>query len=286
MPEERHDALQGSIKKSNYSVKIFVPENKSCIKRPPGAIIIGVPRCGTRTLANFLQDHPNIAIKESDILYFDKASNRSLGWYIDQMPCSKSNQITIERTASYFRNEPTPERMYNWNQNVKLIITFKEPIERLISDYVGLKDEGRVKKNALFEDYCTIKNRTDVKRKAWAVGTSNYQYYMKIWLRYFKLEQILIFNGTNFIANPSNELTKVEDFLGIGNYFKPDRFVFNTTKGKYCIIRNGKPSCMSKRKGRPHPNVDPNVRHILQNYYKPFNEQFFEMIGKRFEWGY
>ncbi|KAL4220365.1 hypothetical protein ACF0H5_020771 [Mactra antiquata] len=265
---------------------VKTPIDEKCMKRPPKAIIFGVPRCGTTTLASFLNEHPQIAINHWDSYYFDVYSNRSVEWYINQMTCSYSHQVTMERTASYFHGLEAPKRMYNWNPNVKLIVTFKEPVERVISAFVGLQEEGFVRKSKLLEDYCMTNNRTEVNTKAWAVELSNYQLYMKTWLKYFKLEQILIINGTNFISDPSQEMGKVEKFLGVENYFTPDRFAFNETKRKYCVIREETPICMDERRGRQHPNLDPNVRLLLQKYYKPLNEQLFEMIKRRFEWGY
>lgn len=45
-------------------------------------------------------------------------------------------------------------------------------------------------------------------------------------------------NDDEFIRNPYDEVKKVEEFLQIEPYFRPDHFVFDLEKKLYCI--NGK----------------------------------------------
>ncbi|KAL4216340.1 hypothetical protein ACF0H5_024067 [Mactra antiquata] len=263
------------------------PKNDTCIKRLPQAIIIGIQKCGTTTLLTFLNRHPEIVacLKPVETQFFSGRYSRGLGWYKNLMPCSYANQITMEKSPPYFYREFCATRIRKMNPNIKLIITVKEPIERAISMYAMLEDYGKVK-GIPFEDYVMSNNRTEVRRDKKMIQFSNYPRYMKFWVKYFDLEQILFIDGDRFVTNPSEELKKVEQFLGIGNYFTPERFVFNETKGKYCILENGEPSCMAKKKGRPHPTIDPEVRQKLQQFFKPLNKQFFKIINRTFDWGY
>lgn len=56
-------------------------------KRLPDAIIIGVKKCGTTTLGQFLNYHPNIAAT-GEISFFENYKNYLKGskYYIKQMP--------------------------------------------------------------------------------------------------------------------------------------------------------------------------------------------------------
>ena len=66
----------------NFNVKLT--------KRLPDAIIIGVKKCGTTTLGQFLNHHPNIAAT-GEISYFENYKNylKGVKYYIKQMPYAR-----------------------------------------------------------------------------------------------------------------------------------------------------------------------------------------------------
>lgn len=77
-------------------------------RRLPQALIIGVRKCGTRALLEMLYLHPRIQKAAGEVHFFDRDENYSKGleWYRQQMPLSYPNQVTIEKSPSYF---VTPE---------------------------------------------------------------------------------------------------------------------------------------------------------------------------------
>ena len=66
-------------------------------RRLPGALIIGVAKCGTGALISFLGFHPSVRIARDEVYFFDTDSNyaKGLEWYRSRMPPSRSDQITI-----------------------------------------------------------------------------------------------------------------------------------------------------------------------------------------------
>lgn len=109
-------------------------------KRLPQAIIIGSRKSGTRALLQFLQLNPAIRSAKREVHFFDKSQNYKLGldWYKDQMPLSLRNETTIEKTPVYFVTNGVPERVKSMNASIKLILIFRDPVIRLISDYSQL----------------------------------------------------------------------------------------------------------------------------------------------------
>ena len=72
-------------------------------RRLPQCIIIGAMKCGTRALINSLALHPDVVTAASEVGYFYGLNyDRGLEWYRSQMPPSRQNQITIEKTPNYF----------------------------------------------------------------------------------------------------------------------------------------------------------------------------------------
>ena len=102
----------------------------------------------------------------------------------------------------------------------------------------------------------------------------------------FPGNQIHVVDGDELIRNPYPEVKKVESFLNLSSEIRAENFSFNSTKGFYCVKLDGSESekCLNESKGRRHPIVDPNVISKLRSFYGPFNQRFFQMVGKSFNW--
>lgn len=172
------------------------------------------------------------------------------------------------------------------NPKTIIIVIVKDPIIRAESMYAMNKAYGEVG-NKSFEDLVTVNNRTKINTSSLFIDFSNYQKHAKAWIENFSLEQILLVDGHTFETDPAKELKKIERFLNICSYFTSERFVFNIKKGKYCLRtkKNGY-NCLGVNKGRTHPQVSDNVLTLLQDYFRPLNKQFFEMVHRQFDWGY
>nr|CAD7577510.1 unnamed protein product [Timema californicum] len=74
----------------------------------PEAIIVGIRKCGTRALLEMLALHPHVQKAAGEVHFFDRDDNyrKGLEWYRRKMPHSFKEQITIEKSPSYF---VTPE---------------------------------------------------------------------------------------------------------------------------------------------------------------------------------
>ena len=257
-------------------------------RRLPQCLIIGARKAGTRALLQFLSLHPQIQIAKKEIHFFDNEDNyrKGLDWYRRQMPYSFPNQITIEKTPNYFIDEITPERVYRLNKTMKLLIIFRDPTERVISDFTQLH-ENKVAKNkptATFEELAIDPLTKNVRRSYNPIKRSLYHRHMERWLSYFPINQFHFINGENLINNPAYELEKVERFIGLEHRILEANFCFNETKGFYCVCSNSSERCLSQSKGRKHPEINPEIRKKLQDFFRPHNNKLYQMIGKNFQW--
>ena len=68
-------------------------------RRLPGAIIIGVRKCGTRALIEMLNLHPDIRKRDAEVHFFDNDDRyrNGLEWYRKRMPYSFDNQARMYR---------------------------------------------------------------------------------------------------------------------------------------------------------------------------------------------
>ena len=75
-----------------------------------------------------------------EVHFFDRDENyeKGLEWYESQMPEISPNQISIEKSPSYFVTPEVPERVYGMNSTIKLLLIVREPVTRVISDYTQI----------------------------------------------------------------------------------------------------------------------------------------------------
>jgi len=45
-------------------------------------------------------------------------------------------QITLEKTPAYFVEDEVASRVHQMNSSIRLLVTFRDPVERAISDYL------------------------------------------------------------------------------------------------------------------------------------------------------
>ncbi|ODM92994.1 Heparan sulfate glucosamine 3-O-sulfotransferase 5 [Orchesella cincta] len=125
-----------------------------------------------------------------------------------------------------------------------------------------------------------------------ATRISIYSRYLQRWLDIFPTSQIHVIDGDALIRDPFTQLQEVEKFLNLHATLKREDFYFNSTKGFYCWKKRNENNdtahntvhCLNDSKGRKHPNVDRRVIRKLREFYRPFNEKFYNMVGRDFGW--
>ncbi|XP_050032842.1 uncharacterized protein [Dermacentor andersoni] len=104
-------------------------------KRLPSALIIGVKKAGTRALLEFLRLHPDVRATGPETHFFDRHYNKGIEWYRLQMPLTLQEQITMEKTPSYFVTEEVPARIRSTLPQARLLVVVRDPVTRALSDY-------------------------------------------------------------------------------------------------------------------------------------------------------
>ncbi|XP_053131709.1 heparan sulfate glucosamine 3-O-sulfotransferase 2-like [Hemicordylus capensis] len=255
-------------------------------KRLPHALIVGVKKGGTRAVLEFIRGHPSVRALGTEPHFFDRHYERGLEWYRRLMPRTLESQITMEKTPSYFVTREAPQRIFNMSRETKLIVVVRNPVTRAISDYT--QTLSKKPDIPTFEGlaFCNRSlGRVDTSWNAVRIGL--YVVHLQNWLQYFPLSQIHFVSGERLITDPAGEMGKIQDFLGIRRVITEKHFYFNKTKGFPCLKRaegGALPRCLGKSKGRTHVQIDPEVIEQLQDFYRPYNIQFYETVGQDFHW--
>ena len=270
------------------------PQEK-CKRRFPQCLIIGNFKCGTRELIDYMSMHPRIEIRNKpnyEISFFDKYYGLGLKWYRRNMPCSFSDQITVEKSPNYFHNVDVPARIHKMNSSIKLIALVREPVARTISWFTFWR--SRMVQFHYNLDECVFKRPSgDINMGCRGVKESIYDEGIRRYLNFFDKSQIKIIEAEHFKRNPYNVLREIEEYLNIEHIIKPDNFVYMEQKGVYCLRQNKisqNVSCYGDSRGRNNTEEKNNIKysnltlHKLKNFFKPHNDAFFKQINKTFDW--
>ncbi|XP_043945043.1 heparan sulfate glucosamine 3-O-sulfotransferase 6 [Protopterus annectens] len=273
--EEEEDSTSSMSVSNNFGSKKF-----------PQAVIIGVKKGGTRALLEFLRIHPDVRAVGAEPHFFDRFYDRGFEWYRNLMPRTLDGQITMEKTPSYFVTKEAPQRIYNMSKDTKLIAVVRNPVTRAISDYT----QTLTKNPAIpsFQDLVFKNISTGLIDTSWsAIRIGIYSKHLENWLQYFPLSKFLFVSGERLVSDPSGEMDRVQNFLGLKSVITDKHFYFNETKGFPCLKKpegSSRPRCLGKSKGRTHPKISDDVVQRLQEFYRPFNMKFYQMTGQDFGW--
>ena len=254
------------------------------IRSLPDFIIIGTARSGTTSLYYNICQHPCVLPAAYDELgFFDSNFHLGLNWYRSLFPTlfskwivkhNKKFAITGEDTPFYIWNPIVAKRILKILPNVKLIILFRNPVDRAYSNYhLGVRAGSE---NLSFEDAIQVElnrlNSTEIESENELeryttprsyIAKGFYANQLKIWLKLFKNEQLFIISTDDFECKPQETLDKIYDFLQI-----PKNHIVN----------------LEKHKVASYPKMKTDTRKFLIDFYKKHNAELFSMIGQEFDW--
>ena len=254
----------------------------------PDFLIIGAARSGTTSLYEYLSQHPSVIPGVGkEVYFFDKNFSKGINWYKSFFPTKLSKSklenkqkrscLTGEATPRYLYHPHTPKRVFDLIPNVKLIILLRNPIDRSFSHYQMEYSSGHEKlsfEDATFQEQERIKDdkekmftndsfySVEFYRKSY-LTRGIYVDQLKRWFEYFPREQFLILKSEDFYSKTSEVYQQVLDFLGLS------KFELNSFKA---------------HRMRKYSTISANTREKLTDYFRPYNEQLYQLLDRNFDW--
>jgi hypothetical protein len=206
-------------------------------KRPPAAkldfIIAGAQKAGTTALSDLLETHSKIKMPHKDELHrtiqparhFFDDEDRFVRAEIDYTPlqrgCTRTHDSILlgSCTPIYIYWRPAMERIWNYNDKIKLLILLRNPADRAFSHWNMQRDRGLEKLDflaAVQEEKNRAREAAPFQlRKFSYVDRGFYGKQMERVFRYFPREQVHTIKFDDFRCNARNTLDAVCDFLGV-----------------------------------------------------------------------
>lgn len=209
--------------------------------RFPNTFIVGAAKCGTTSICNYLDQHPQIflpVIKEPHFFSLGVFGNKFQGPgdhrtsedvpqrlkdYLARFECD-DEEILIDGSTSYFPCEGSPEIIKKHCPDAKIIMAFRNPARRSFSAFSHLVRAQR-ETVADFEEALKLEAER-IERNyiyMWRYrAVSHYCDKVERYLDTFDRKNIHFILFEQFLQQPSEELVKLCRFLEVDDHFSFD----------------------------------------------------------------
>ena len=248
----------------------------------PDFFVIGVARSGTTSLFHYLNQHPNIVGALYDELgYFDDNYHLGTNWYRSLFPTIFTKKriqkehgkfLSFDVTTRYIEQKSTAANIKELKPDMKIIVILRNPIDRAYSNYNLVKNPELTFEETIKNEINEIKSvNLELKDESYLVNNfyekilprGFYAKQLEFWHKIFPKEKIFIQTSEEFAKNTHEVLNQIFDFLEI----------------KHVKIKD-----ITKHNVRKFPPMEQKTRDYLLDFFRPYNESLYKLIGKKFDW--
>lgn len=170
----------------------------------PSFFVIGPPRTGTSWLYTVLSQCTRLSYPTKETRFFDRHFERGLGWYASHYRKVMPNGLVGEVAPTYFASPEARERIAALIPRAKIVCTFRDPVDRVVSLYRLKRAYGFIPWN--FEEA--------LERDSELMESSRYSAHLSQWQQMFGSAQVLVTMHHDMQADPQSYLDRLMDFIG------------------------------------------------------------------------
>lgn len=257
----------------------------------PDVLLVGVSKAGTSTIAASLARHPQFhppLYKEPH--YFDLHPHEDVSWYRAYFPLRVHRWLISDRlggtfvtgdfTPSYYLLPHVAERIRRELRRPRIILSLRNPIDRAYSHF---KDSRSIGYEVLerFEDALHAesyrlrgelekmeRNPNYCSQKLLSFGYKTrgiYADYLRRWRQHFDAGEMLVLNFDDWSRNPAETYARICDFLGLRRRPLATYAAYNVNEHAF-------------------PDVAPQTRRQLAEFFEPHNRALYDLVGTDFGW--
>jgi len=280
----------------------------------PNFFIVGAPKAGTTTLYEYLKKIPEIymsPIKEPKYFSSRIPKKNSLltpitdkNKYLKLFENVKDEKIIGEASPGYLHDPNVPKLIYNVSPNAKILISLRDPIERLFSNYLNQLRNDRLKLSFHDEIQRSFKKKND-KKPFLRLEFSLYLENVKRYLDIFGSKQVKIIIFEKWIKDSRHTLEEILNFLDlnykINEFEKESHNPYVVPRGRLgksllasTIVRKISQKTISPSKQtslrklivkkQSRPTIDANDKKALIKYYKDDVKKLENFLGQKLPW--
>ena len=245
----------------------------------PDFACVGAIKCGTSDLSTYLFQHPCILPPLSkEIMALNTERWRT--YYPTVQEKARVEQEHGKALSGYFNpalhSLPHIDALRAAVPNAKVILMLRNPVDRAFSQYkwdlfLGGKRLARIPYYQSFADYVAFAidlfpgMALPTRFGCELLQTGIYVKPVQIWMDRFGRENIYILRAEDFFQDVAAAVCGIHEFLGIP------------------AIEPEIHSIVNQNPMKP-PRFEAETRQALQEFYRPWNEKLYALIGRDMEW--
>lgn len=184
-------------------------------------LVIGAQKCGTTSLHFYLDQHPEVSMARGKELNFfvERGSwSKGVDWYRSQFdPTATVRGESSPAYTNYPHHDGVPARMHSVVPEAKLVYMVRDPIERIVSQYVHEFTTGRENRpiETVLED--GLDTHPYVMRSKFFLQLERY-------LEFFPPESVLVASQEDLLLERRATMRRIFAFLGVDTSFDHPNF--------------------------------------------------------------
>lgn len=202
----------------------------------PDFLVIGAMKCGTTSLHNYLNLHPDIFMSDvKELDFFTTNYHLGLDWYKRQFPNEKmfsgeSSQNYSKRHHPDFKD--AAERIHDVLPHAKIIYVVRDPVKRVISHI-----QENIEAHSFQPTFDFNRFIIETPGNHWEL-CSMYYYQIEPYLRLFDRKNIYLLSLEELQSNTPFVLNRIFAFLGLSELKEKAEFkIYNTAADKYRLSK-------------------------------------------------
>lgn len=206
-------------------------------------LIIGSAKCGTTSLHNYLNQHPDIylasgvGVNSESSLFLEDSDQSVKGFSNKDIRKNLNNQQLLEEIFNNYSGQKLVgeestdyskrpyrtvefERIIKRSPGAKIVMIIRHPVKRIVSHFLHYKSRR--------PESVANSIKKELEQDSLLLDISRYHYQLKPYIENFGVENIKILKLEDLVANPKKTLSKLFVFLGVNPQISIDTdVVFN-----------------------------------------------------------
>lgn len=170
---------------------------------------VGPQKTATTWLYQALRSSPETCFPRGvkETFFWDRHFDKGLGWYWKHFRHCGEGCLHGEIAPTLLESPAAPKRVFEQYPGCRIIVTLRDPAERVFSLYLHHWRKGRIAKgfSEALADH------------PWLLEGSRYGKHLENWECYFGKERVLVLFQDEIRERPDDSLARVRSFLGIGH---------------------------------------------------------------------
>ncbi len=289
-------------------------KKKDYMEKWPNLFIVGAGKAGTTSLYEYLKKIPEIYMSSpKEPNYFNKISMaddhplpkvRTEEKYLELFKNIKDEKI-LGDASHYLRDPDAPNLIHQVSPKAKILISIRDPVERLFSEYLMHFSRGFISSSFSQEIENNIQNGPNPHKNGIKMDGSLYTESIKRYWKIFGHEQVKVIIFEEFIKNEKATIVEILKFLELdktlSNFSAKKHNPYVTSRGSIAQqILNSKKIKRIARALMPEstrrtlayyilldkskPKMSEKDRETLIKFYKGDVEQLKLILGRKLPW--